>query len=75
MTASESRYKTPDATRRAVTDKLRAAAADGPWPLADLQRQYAYDQMVERLYRTDDGWVIKGATAPAGATRVGAPHG
>ncbi|WP_250036120.1 nucleotidyl transferase AbiEii/AbiGii toxin family protein [Paractinoplanes maris] len=46
-----------------MTDKLRIEAANSPWPLADMQRQYAYDQLVERLYRTDDGWVIKGATA------------
>lgn len=73
MTAPGSRYRTPDAARRAVTDKLRAEAAKGPWSLADLQRQYAYDQLVERLYRTDDGWVIKGATALL-ARRVSVRH-
>lgn len=73
MTSPQSRYKTPDAVRRAVTDKLRTEAANGPWPLADLQRQYAYDQLVERLYRTDDGWVIKGATALL-ARRVSVRH-
>jgi hypothetical protein len=31
--------------------------------LGELQRQYAYDQLVERLYRLDVGWIIKGATA------------
>lgn len=66
-------YKTPDAVRRAVTDKLRTEAANGPWPLADLQRQYAYDQLIERLYRTDGGWVIKGATALL-ARRVSVRH-
>jgi hypothetical protein len=73
MTPARSRYTRPDAARRAVTDKLRAEAANGPWPLADLQRQYAYDQLVERLYRTDDGWVIKGATALL-ARRVSVRH-
>ncbi|MDP9791553.1 hypothetical protein J2S43_000065 [Catenuloplanes nepalensis] len=68
-----SRYKTPDAARRAVTDRLRADAAKGSWPLPDLQRQYAYDQLVERLYRTDGGWVIKGATALL-ARRVSVRH-
>jgi len=67
------RYKTPDAVRRAVTDKLRTEAAKGPWSLADLQRQYAYDQLIERLYRTDDGWVIKGAAALL-ARRVSVRH-
>ena len=73
MTSPQSRYKTPDAARRAVTDKLRQEAASGPWSLADLQRQYSYDQLVERLYRTDDKWVIKGATALL-ARRVSVRH-
>lgn len=63
MTIDEQRYKTPEAARRAVTDKLRVEAASSPWPLGDLQRQYSYDQLVERLYHLDDAWVIKGATA------------
>ena len=41
--------------------------------MGDLQRQYAYDQLVERLYRTDDGWVIKGAAALL-ARRVSVRH-
>lgn len=57
------RYNTPAAARAAVTDKLRHQAANSLWQLSDLQRQYAYDQLVERLYRLDNGWVIKGATA------------
>lgn len=74
MSAAEGmRYKTPEAARRAVTDKLRAEAAKGTWPLDDLQRQYAYDQLVERLYRLDDRWVIKGATALL-ARRISVRH-
>lgn len=73
MISSQSSYKSPEAARRAVTDKLRAAAEDGPWSLPDLQRQYAYDQLVERLYRIDGGWVIKGATALL-ARRVSVRH-
>jgi hypothetical protein len=44
MTPPGSRYRTPEAARRAVTDQLRTEAASGPWPLADMQRQYAYDR-------------------------------
>jgi hypothetical protein len=75
MTSSASgRYATPEAARRAVTDRLRIRARpNGPWALADLQRQYAYDQLVERLYRIDGGWVIKGATALL-ARRVAVRH-
>lgn len=67
------RYVTPEAARRAVTDRLKVQATHGPWTLADLQRQYAYDQLVERLYRIDDQWVIKGATALL-ARRVSVRH-
>ena len=56
-------YETPAAFRRALTDKLRALADDGPWELPHLQRQIAYDRLLERLYLVDDGWIVKGATA------------
>ncbi len=60
--------------RRAVTDLLRMQAKPvGLWTLGDLQRQYAYDQLVERLYRVDRGWVVKGATALL-ARRVAVRH-
>lgn len=68
-----SRYASPEAARRAVTDRLKIQAAHSPWVLADLQRQYAYDQLIERLYRVDGGWVIKGATALL-ARRVSVRH-
>lgn len=67
------KYATPEAARRAVTDQLRTQSAAGGWPLADLQRQYAYDQLVERLYQTDATWVIKGATALL-ARRISVRH-
>lgn len=52
------------AFRRALTDKLRAIASPkGPWPLPDLQRQFAYDRLLARLYLLDGGWIVKGATA------------
>ncbi|MFC3996763.1 hypothetical protein ACFOVU_12610 [Nocardiopsis sediminis] len=57
-------YATPAAFRRALTDRLRSAAQPhGPWPLAELQRQFAYDRLLARLYRLDSGWIVKGATA------------
>ncbi|WP_170284572.1 nucleotidyl transferase AbiEii/AbiGii toxin family protein [Kribbella amoyensis] len=56
-----------------MTDQLRMLAQDGRWRLGDLQRQYAYDQLVERLYRLDSKWVIKGATALL-ARRVSVRH-
>jgi len=56
-------YESPAAFRRALTDRLRAKAEDSRWSLAQLQRQIAYDRFLERLYRIDDSWILKGATA------------
>jgi hypothetical protein len=56
-------YGSPGAFRRALTDKLRNLAAASRWTLQQLQRQMAYDRLLERLYLVDEGWVIKGATA------------
>lgn len=56
-------YPSPQAFRQALTDKLREAARSSPWTLSQLQRQMAYDRLLERLYLVDDGWVVKGATA------------
>ena len=51
------------AFRRALTDKLRDLATRSRWTLQQLQRQMAYDRLLERLYLVDEGWIIKGATA------------
>lgn len=56
-------YPSPQAFRQALTAKLREAATSSPWTLSQLQRQMAYDRLLERLYLVDDGWVLKGATA------------
>jgi Nucleotidyl transferase AbiEii toxin, Type IV TA system len=56
-------YASPAAFRRALTDKLRDLAATSRWPLQHLQRQLAYDRLLERLYLADDGWIVKGAAA------------
>lgn len=56
-------YGSPAAFRRALTDKLRAKAETSRWTLPQLQRQMAYDRLLERLYLVDEGWVVEGATA------------
>ena len=56
-------YGSPAAFRRALTDRLAALAETSRWTLAQLQRQMAYDRLLERLYVVDDGWIVKGATA------------
>jgi hypothetical protein len=62
MTGGHS-YGSPGAFRRALTDKLRVLAAASRWTLQQLQRQMAYDRLLERLYLVDQGWIVKGATA------------
>jgi hypothetical protein len=57
------RYTSPAAFRRALTDRLNAAAKSTPWTPQQLQRQVAYDRLLERLYLLDDHWIVKGATA------------
>jgi hypothetical protein len=58
-----SQYATPAAFRRALTDKLKSLARESRWELPQLQRQFAYDRLLERLYMVDDGWIVKGAVA------------
>lgn len=62
MTGGRS-YGSPGAFRRALTDRLRDLATRSRWTLQQLQRQMAYDRLLERLYLVDEGWIIKGATA------------
>jgi hypothetical protein len=62
MTA-EDRYRTPAAFRAALTDRVAQAPRASQWTAQQLQRQVAYDRLLERLYLADDGWVVKGAVA------------
>lgn len=62
MNARE-RYATPAAFRAALSDRLRNSADSSKWTIQQLQRQVAYDRLLERLYFVDDGWIVKGATA------------
>jgi hypothetical protein len=62
MTAAD-RYNSPAAFRRALTDNLKNAARHSQWTHQQLQRQVAYDRLLERLYVVNDGWIVKGATA------------
>lgn len=59
MTAAE-RYASPGDFRRALTDKLTKQAGRSQWSLQQLQRQIAYDRLLERLFVVGDGWIVKG---------------
>lgn len=61
--ANDRAYGSPAAFRRALTDRLKNAAKESRWTLPQLQRQMAYDRLLERLYLVDQGWIVKGATA------------
>lgn len=62
MNARE-RYATPAAFRSALSERIRSSADGSKWTIQQLQRQVAYDRLLERLYFVDDGWIVKGATA------------
>jgi Nucleotidyl transferase AbiEii toxin, Type IV TA system len=61
--SSQTGYQTPAAFRRALTDRLKGLTKKSRWTLSQLQRQIAYDRLLERLYTVDEAWVVKGATA------------
>ena len=65
--SARSRYATPAAFRRALTDRLKDAAKGGRWTLQQLQRQVAYDRLIERLY-------LAGATPRTRSLTKPAPH-
>jgi len=62
---SERRYADPAALRQAIADRLRQLARDRPGAqLSDLQRQFAYDRLLARVFSAEPrAWVLKGATA------------
>jgi hypothetical protein len=63
---SATRYGNPRDLRQAVTDRLRRFSREERpgTQLADLQRQFAYDRLLCRVFIADlERWVLKGATA------------
>jgi hypothetical protein len=62
---TERRYADPGAFRQAIADRLRQLARDrAGLQLAALQRQFAYDRLLARVFRAEpEAWVLKGAAA------------
>jgi hypothetical protein len=58
-------YASPAALRAALTDRLKKLAASSPFTMTDLQRQFAYDRLLARVFSAPDAerWVLKGAAA------------
>ncbi|MCO8273580.1 nucleotidyl transferase AbiEii/AbiGii toxin family protein [Actinoplanes sp. TRM 88003] len=66
MTEPTFRYQTPSAFRTALKERFgQIAHTDRRYPLAELQRQFAYDRALARLFSSHDAdrWVLKGAGA------------
>jgi Domain of unknown function (DUF1814). len=63
---TEHGYADPAALRQAINERLRALVReDSRLQLADLQRQFAYDRFLTRVFLAvdRDRWVLKGAAA------------
>lgn len=62
---SERRYADPAGLRQAIGDRLRQFARGRRGAqLGDLQRQFAYDRLLARVFTAEpEAWVLKGATA------------
>jgi hypothetical protein len=73
---TEPRYVTPQALRQAVTDRLRTLAAQRPGTTpGDLQRRFAYDRLLARVFTADpERWVLKGAAAMLARLPTAARH-
>ncbi|MEV6298317.1 nucleotidyl transferase AbiEii/AbiGii toxin family protein [Actinoplanes sp. NPDC051861] len=66
MTGSTFRYTTPTAFRTALKERFgQIARTDQRYRLDELQRQFAYDRALARLFISPerDHWVLKGAGA------------
>ncbi len=61
---SPDRYADPQALRSAIADRLRPLAKERGIELSNLQRQFAYDRLLSRVFTVEpDRWVLKGGTA------------
>jgi hypothetical protein len=58
-------YRTPAAFRAALTDRLKALATESSFTIPELQRQFAYDRLLARVFTAKDSeqWVLKGAVS------------
>ena len=68
-------YRDPRAMRNAIADRLRPLARERGIQLSSLQRQFAYDRLLCRVFRDEpDRWVLKGATAMLARLGADARH-
>ena len=56
-------YRTSEAFRKALTDRIAIAAGSRPQDIAQIRRQFAYSRFLYRVFATGDSrWVLKGGT-------------
>ncbi len=68
-------YRDPRAMRNAIADRLRPLARERGVELSSLQRQFAYDRLLSRIFHADPTrWVLKGATAMLARLGADARH-
>ncbi len=68
-------YSDPQALRQALADRLRPLARKNGIELSALQRQFAYDRLLCRVFSAEpERWVLKGATAMLARLRGQARH-
>ncbi len=61
--------------RNAIADRLRPLARERGVELSNLQRQFAYDRPLSRVFRVEpERWVLKGATAMLARLGADARH-
>lgn len=57
-------YRSAQAFGAALTDRLKATAAESRYTVSQLRRQFAYDRLLARLFaHPDTEWVLKGGVA------------
>jgi hypothetical protein len=74
---TENRYADPAALRQAINARLRVLVGEDPQlQLTDLQRQFAYDRFLTRVFLGPDRdcWVLKGAAALLARLHARARH-
>lgn len=72
---TDEQYGDPRALRQAVKDRLRRLVDEGRGQLTDLQRQFAYDRLLTRVFEAEpERWVLKGATAMLARLQGAARH-
>jgi hypothetical protein len=68
-------YRDPRAMRNAIADRLRPFARERGVELSGLQRQFAYDRLLSRVFSAEpERWVLKGATAMLARLGADARH-